>query len=64
MLLITLRYNQHMPQVTALKEDHINWLKTYFSEGIFIAAGRKIPRTGGVILAPRMAQDELEGIVA
>lgn len=64
MFLITLRYNQPMPQVTALQEDHINWLKTYFAEGIFIAAGRKIPRTGGVILARSMARDELERILA
>lgn len=64
MFLIILRYNQLRPQVTALQEDHINWLKTYFAEGIFIAAGRKIPRTAGVILARSMARDKLERILA
>ncbi|MBT9430978.1 hypothetical protein JZM24_00140 [Candidatus Sodalis endolongispinus] len=64
MFLITLRYNQPMAQVTALQEGHMNWLKTYFAEGIFVAAGRKIPRTGGVIFASRVARDELERILA
>ncbi|WP_244267272.1 hypothetical protein [Sodalis-like endosymbiont of Proechinophthirus fluctus] len=47
-----------------LQEYHTNWLKNYFSEGISIAASRKIPRTVGIIPARNMKRDELERILA
>lgn len=53
-----------MTQVASLQEGHVNWLKTYFAAGIFVAAGRKIPRTGGVILTSSVQRDELERILA
>jgi uncharacterized protein YciI len=32
-------------------QDHVEWLRKGYAEGLFIASGRRIPRTGGVILA-------------
>jgi uncharacterized protein YciI len=30
---------------------HVTWLQTAFDEGIFMVAGRKIPRTGALLLS-------------
>ncbi|MTH47019.1 YciI family protein [Intestinirhabdus alba] len=30
---------------------HVEWLKKGYSDGLFLASGRRIPRNGGVILA-------------
>ena len=31
-------------------EKHIDFLNQYYTKGLFIASGRKNPRTGGIIL--------------
>ena len=36
--------DRHMPA-------HMAWLEKHYEAGVFIASGRKVPRTGGVILA-------------
>ena len=38
-------------EVDAAIPAHVEWLKKGYAEGIFLASGRRIPRTGGVILA-------------
>jgi uncharacterized protein YciI len=30
---------------------HVEWLQAAFDEGVFMVAGRKIPRTGGLLLS-------------
>jgi uncharacterized protein YciI len=30
---------------------HVSWLQAAFDEGVFMVAGRKIPRTGGLLLS-------------
>lgn len=35
------------PQIPA----HVEWLRKGYDDGIFLASGRRVPRTGGVILA-------------
>ena len=30
---------------------HVEWLQTAFDDGVFMVAGRKIPRTGGLLLS-------------
>ena len=30
---------------------HVEWLKDAFEQGVFVAAGRKVPRTGGLLLS-------------
>ncbi len=47
---VLLTYNQPLEQVDALMADHVAWLTTGFDTGTFIVAGRRDPRTGGVIL--------------
>ena len=47
----------------AAQEQRV-FLEKYITAGIFIAAGAKIPRTGGIIVAQGVARAEIDAIVA
>lgn len=51
MYVISLSYKVPMDIVDFHLADHISWLQDAFDEGVFIAAGRKIPRIGGLLLS-------------
>jgi uncharacterized protein YciI len=51
MIVITLTYTAPLDEIDALMGRHVSWLKRHYKEGLFIASGRQVPRTGGVILA-------------
>ena len=51
MFIVTLTYLKPVDEIDALMHDHVEWLKKGYDEGLFIASGRRVPRTGGVILA-------------
>ena len=51
MFIVTLTYLKPLEEIDALMHDHVEWLKQGYAEGLFIASGRRVPRTGGVILA-------------
>ena len=64
MYIINLSYHRPIEEVEALTEPHITWLKRYFAAGVFIAAGRKDPRSGGVIMAKDIDRSRLDTILA
>ena len=49
--IVILTYIKPLEEVDAAIPAHVEWLKKGYAEGIFLASGRRIPRTGGVILA-------------
>ncbi|WP_426997354.1 YciI family protein [Pseudarthrobacter sp. N5] len=51
MYVVSLSYKVAEDIVDFHLEAHVEWLKDAFDQGIFIAAGRKIPRTGGMLLS-------------
>jgi uncharacterized protein YciI len=51
MYVISLSYKVPMDIVDFHLADHVSWLQDAFDEGVFIASGRKIPRTGGLLLS-------------
>lgn len=51
MILISLTYIQPLEGVEKHFDGHIAWLNRYYESGVFVASGRKVPRTGGVIMA-------------
>jgi uncharacterized protein YciI len=51
MFIVTLTYLKPVEEVDALMHDHVEWLEKGYAEGLFIASGRRVPRSGGVILA-------------
>jgi uncharacterized protein YciI len=51
MYVVSLTYKVTQEIVDQHLDAHVVWLKDAFDEGVFIAAGRKVPRTGGVLLS-------------
>jgi uncharacterized protein YciI len=47
---VLLTYVKPLDEVDALMADHVAWLDRGFAEGAFVVAGRRNPRTGGVIM--------------
>lgn len=59
MLILSLTYKTDASAADAHMEAHMAWVKQGYDKGWFLASGRKIPRTGGVILA-RGDRSEIE----
>ena len=51
MYVVTLTYLRPLEEVDAQLAGHVAWLERHYASGLFIASGRRVPRTGGVILA-------------
>jgi uncharacterized protein YciI len=51
MFILELTYIAPLERVESIMAGHVDWLKTHYTAGVFIASGRKVPRDGGVILA-------------
>ncbi|KOC89139.1 YciI family protein [Winslowiella iniecta] len=64
MYLVYLSYYRPVEEVETLLEPHIQWLDRYFAAGVFIAAGRKDPRTGGMIMVKDIDRQRLDAILA
>jgi len=63
MFIISLTYIKPLEEVDALLEEHIAYLKEQYFLGNFLASGRKVPRSGGIILARGASRDEIEAII-
>lgn len=63
MFIISLTYIKPLEEVDVLLEEHIAYLKEQYDLGHFLASGRKVPRTGGVILARGVSREEIETII-
>lgn len=57
---VVLTYIKPLNEVDSLLPAHVEWLKKGYAEGLFLASGRKIPRSGGVILAKCDEMERLE----
>jgi len=64
MFLVSLTYNCPLEEVDTLLDAHVAYLKKEYANGNFIASGRKVPRTGGIILSRVQTKSELETILA
>lgn len=63
MFVISITYKKELSEVDKHIKNHVAYLEKYYEKGNFIASGRKVPRTGGVILAKASSKKELEGIL-
>ena len=43
--------------------EHVKFLDTYYASGNFVISGRKLPRTGGIILATGTTKKAIEKIM-
>ncbi|WP_448569489.1 YciI family protein [Thalassotalea ganghwensis] len=64
MFIVSLTYKTDISQVEKHLDAHISFLKKYYQQRAFIASGRKVPRTGGVILVNAESLDDVEKIIS
>ena len=63
MFIVSLNYTCELEEVDNHLDAHVAYLKQEYAKGNFIASGRKIPRTGGVILSNAKTKNDLEAIL-
>ena len=63
MFIVSLTYKSDIEEVDKHLDAHVAYLKQEYANGNFIASGRKIPRTGGVILSCVKSREELESVL-
>lgn len=64
MFIISLEYKVPLEKVNQHLPAHRLFLEECYKNNIFIASGRKTPRTGGIIIASSKDRETLEAILA
>lgn len=63
MFIILLTYKVPLIRIDEEIENHVYFLKEQYALGYFQASGRKVPRTGGIILSQMKDKSKLEIII-
>ena len=63
MFIVSLTYIAKLSEVDKYIDDHVIYLEKYYACGKFIASGRKVPRTGGIILVNGSNRAEVDEII-
>lgn len=63
MLIVLLRFSTNKDQASRFMDDHKDWIKRGFDDGVFLLAGSLQPGLGGGILAHNISMVELENRV-
>ena len=63
MFIISLTYTKPTTEADKYLEGHFQYIDKYIAEGKFLLVGRKVPRTGGVIICNVDTKEELEKIM-
>lgn len=63
MFIINLNYIVPLEKLDEHMGDHVKYLRKYYKEKVFVISGRKVPRTGGIILAMGKSLSEVEHII-
>lgn len=63
MFIVDLKYIAPLTKLDEHMADHMKFLRKYYKANVFIASGRKVPRTGGIILAFATSQEKIETIL-
>ncbi|MFH8383859.1 YciI family protein [Kitasatospora sp. NPDC018058] len=64
MFVLELVYTAELERIDEAMARHRRWLCGQVEAGVFLAAGRKVPREGGVILAAGEDRAAIEALVA
>ena len=64
MFIINLNYIVPLEKLDMHMTAHVKYLQKYYKMNVFIASGRKVPRTGGIILALAKSKEAVEKIIA
>ena len=63
MFVIELIYKVELSEIDAAMRAHMAYLKKEYAAGRFLMSGRKVPRTGGIILALGESREQIETLV-
>lgn len=63
MFIINLNYVAPLTKIDGRMKEHMVFLNACYREGLFLVSGRKIPRTGGIILAHGSSKEALETLM-
>ncbi len=63
MFIINLHYIVPLEELDAHMMDHVKYLHKYYKLNVFVASGRKVPRTGGIILALADSPETVDAII-
>jgi uncharacterized protein YciI len=63
MFIIDLTYIVLLEKLDESMNDHMKFIRKYYSMNLFLASGRKVPRTGGIILCLARSHDEVVRIM-
>ncbi|CAH2212785.1 YciI family protein [Tepidibacter aestuarii] len=63
MFIVSLTYIKELDIVESYLQEHVDYLKEQYAKGFFMASGRKVPRTGGVILSNIKDKEELMDVL-
>jgi len=64
LFIIDLNYIVPLEELDVHMADHVRYLRKYYRQNVFVASGRKVPRTGGIILALAGSVEEVEKIIS
>jgi uncharacterized protein YciI len=63
MFVVNLHYIAPLDQLDAHMTAHVKFLQKYYKQNVFVASGRKVPRTGGIILALAPSREVIQKIM-
>ena len=63
MFIISLKYKASLEEIDANMKEHMAFLNQYYEKNVFVVSGRKVPRTGGIILALAGSPEEIDLIM-
>jgi len=64
MFIINLNYVVPLEKLDVHMTEHVKYLHKYYKLNVFVASGRKVPRTGGIILALAKSKEEIDLIIS
>lgn len=64
MYIVSLTYKVPNDVVDEYLEAHVEFLKEQYRKGYFLASGRKVPRSGGVILSGIDCKEVLDQVIS
>ena len=63
MFIIDLTYIVPLEELDEHMANHVKYLRKYYKKNVFVASGRKVPRSGGIILALADSKEAVEKII-
>ncbi len=64
MFIINLNYIVPLEELDRHMADHVAFLRKYYKQNVFVVSGRKVPRTGGIILAIADTREVIDRIIS